>query len=50
MPPMYKICGYEVKFTGMAFYLEKLLAEMVMGQNDPEPLVRFYISADVFPA
>ena len=44
---MYKICGYEVKFTGMTFYLE-----IVIGWNDPEPLVRFFykhLSADVFP-
>ena len=25
IPPMYKICEYEVKFTGMTFYLEKVL-------------------------
>ena len=25
IPPMYKICGYEVKFTGMTFYLEKII-------------------------
>ena len=32
IPPMYKICEYEVKFTGMIFYLEK-----VIGQNGHGP-------------
>ena len=32
IPPMYKICGYEVKFTGMTFYLEK-----VIGRNGHGP-------------
>ena len=33
IPPMYKICGYEVKFTGMTFYLEK-----VIGRNGHGPI------------
>ena len=32
IPPMYKICEYEVKFTGMTFYLEK-----VKGRNGHGP-------------
>ena len=32
IPPMYKICGYEVKFTGMTFYLKK-----VIGRNGHGP-------------
>ena len=32
VPPMYKICEYEIKFTGMTFYLEK-----VIGRNSHGP-------------
>ena len=29
--PKYKICGYEVKFTGMTFYLEKVIGRNGLG-------------------